>query len=51
MQGRAVALYRVPGYRLAVVDGGPRHAVVAIAVSSAAARAVAGAVVEALPAP
>ena len=49
MHGRGVALYRVPAYDLAVVDAGPRHAVVAIAVSRPLARAIASAVAEALP--
>jgi hypothetical protein len=49
VQGREVALYRVPAYDLAVVDAGPRHAVVAIAVGRPLARAIASAVAGALP--
>ena len=50
VHGHEVALHQAPGYHLAVVDGGPRQAVVAIGVSRPLARDIATAVAEALPA-
>jgi len=49
VHGHDIALHGAPGYDLAVVDAGPRHMVVAIAVSRPLARALVSAVAEALP--
>ena len=47
--GRSIAVYRAPGYRLAVVDGGPRRAVVAIGAGLGRTLALAAAVARAIP--
>lgn len=46
--GVPVTLFRAPGYTLAVVDGGPRRAVVAIAARPAEARALGHAIARSL---
>jgi hypothetical protein len=48
VHGNDVQLHQVPGYHLAVVDGGPGHAVVAIGVNLPLTRKIAAAVAQAV---